>query len=158
MQRLAQQVVQLSLQVVDVPQSPPAVQLAEVGRRLLQRVQGQAPLVCPEEEEEQRGVRRAVLPWGGVATASVTCLRSSLRPEAGQRHLAASRQQQRSAFIHHGSVGQDGLQRLLQEAQRLFRDSQHQLEGAEQYMYTHRYISISKYRVLYAFATSSCSS
>lgn len=135
MQRLAQQVVQLSLQVVDVPQSPPAVQLAEVGRRLLQRVQGQTPLVCPEEEEEeeQRGVRRAVLPWGvgGVATASVTCLRSSLRPEAGQRHLAASRQQQRSAFIHHGSVGQDGLQRLLQEAQRLFRDSQHQLEGAE---------------------------
>lgn len=57
LQRLAQQVVQLSLQVVDVPQPLPAVQLAEVGRRLFQRVQGQAPLVCKkDEEEEQRGV------------------------------------------------------------------------------------------------------
>lgn len=59
LQRLAQQVVQLSLQVVNVPQPLPAVQLAEVGRRLLQCVQGQAPLVCTEEENTCVGVRGA---------------------------------------------------------------------------------------------------
>lgn len=69
LQRLAQQVVQLSLQVVDVSQALPAVQLAEVSRRLLQGVQGQAPLVCKRRggggEEEEKGW------WAGDQVSNV---------------------------------------------------------------------------------------
>lgn len=74
--------------------------------------------------------------------ASLTCLRRPLLPEAGHCHLAAGRQQQRSTFVHHRPVGQDGLQRLLQEAQRLLRDSQHQLEEGRVQSITHTHTHI----------------
>lgn len=77
-----------------------------------------------QRREWMEAVRYRSVVWGG---GGLTCLTLSVWPEPSHRYLTAGRQQQGSAFVHHRSVSQNGLEGLVQDAQSLLRNPQHQL-------------------------------
>lgn len=116
---------------MDVPQPLFAVQPGEVGRRLLQRVHSQHRRVCGETVSSVLRQAPGAVRYGS-GFCSVTCLTLSVRSEPSRRYLTAGRQQQRSAFVHDGSVSQNGLEGFVQNAERLLRNPQHQLHKQTQ--------------------------